>query len=114
MTRERAEALLLVLRAAFVRPEWDEATKALYISELTQLDDAEAADAAVRLLVRTVRFRPTIAEILTEYKTLARRNSEARADAHGLPLPDISEADRRRNLKQLATLRKRLEKGLEI
>jgi len=113
VTREQAEALLLVLRAAWVRPEWDEATKALYISELTRLDDDDAAEAAVRVLVQTSRFRPTIAEILTEYKTFARRNSEERTEARGLPLPEMTEDDRKRNLARITELRQRLEKGVE-
>jgi hypothetical protein len=78
-----AEAKLLVaaLAAAFPHPRVPEATVTLYCEQLARLDDADAARAAVEVLIANEERFPPVAVILREYRSARRRRRSAHAGA---------------------------------
>ena len=113
MTLQEAEGLVLALRAAFARPAWDEATKRIYVSEISRLSDVEAATEAVQNVIRHARFRPTLAEILDGYWPISRRRREERADRTGLSLPELTEEERAANAERLRSMTSGIGREIE-
>ncbi len=108
MTTHEADDLLLALRAAFATPHWDEATKDLYRSELQRLN-VESASTAIKAIIRSATWRPTIAEILTEYRAAERRRLDA---IPALGMPDLTSAERIENVRRIHELQQSI--GREI
>ena len=109
MTGREADDLLLVLRAAFATPHWDEATKDLYRGELQRLE-AEDASTAVTQLVRTCAFRPPVAAILNEYRVARRQRMNG---TPALPRPSLTEEERLENLRRIRELQETIGRSLD-
>jgi hypothetical protein len=88
MTPAEARAFVDRLIAAFPFPRRPQATIDLYVGELAELKDREAALASLTSIIRTGDRFPTVAAIRTEYQAQRRRRAHDRADTHGLPEPD--------------------------
>lgn len=92
MTGAQARVLVTALVAGFPFPRVPEATVVLYVEQFAKLADADAARAAVELLIANEERFPSFATVLREYRPQATRNADARARTHGLaeppPCPD--------------------------
>lgn len=112
MTRDAAERLVLALRAAFPRPAWDEATVVLYVGKIAKLDDEQAGNIAIDGLIDSATFRPSFAEVRREYLAALRTQTDERARTHGLPEPEVTEKERRANLKRLREMTEKIGREL--
>lgn len=108
MNDQDARALVMQLNAAFPSPAMSDATFELYVAEFARLADEQAAQETITILVRAVRWLPSIAEVLDTYKPKAQRNAEQRARERGL---EEAPADPE-NLARARELLDRLRRGL--
>lgn len=107
MTTAQARMFVTALAAAFPFPRVPDSTVALYIEQIAQLQDVDAAREAIRTLIANEDRFPTIALIGREYRPHAKRNADERARERGLnePPPDPDIARRARELRdRLSTI----------
>jgi hypothetical protein len=95
MTDAEAQALCLVLAAAFPHPAVPEMTLRLYRARLAELEDAAAARHAVDVAVENGSRFPAWSVLRTDYREEVRRRRDAQARLRGLPEPDSQEPDSR-------------------
>jgi hypothetical protein len=111
-----AEAKLLVaaLAAAFPHPRVPEATVTLYCEQLARLDDADAARAAVEVLIANEERFPPVAVILREYRSARRWRAQEQAAerARGRGLAESPPLDLAENACRARELLVRLEHGM--
>lgn len=74
MTAQEASVILAMLMAAYPNARVPDGTVAAYESFIVELERDRALE-AVRGIIRTSKFMPTIAEIVTAYDALVPRRS---------------------------------------
>lgn len=87
MTPQEAQMVVALLQAGYPAKPLPDSTVALYTRELEDFD-FDAAQEAVRLLVRSSKWLPSLSEILEETATIQESRAwEARAKDRALPAP---------------------------
>lgn len=108
MTESDCATLVGKLFAAFPQAKGTDATLVVYIEALKPLPRVGALRDAIDSLIRTERFIPSIAALREEYRRFADRHAPP-----GLPEPEISDEQRRENLRKIRELAEQVGREVE-
>lgn len=110
MTVEQADLLIREIHASYPSAKFSRENLARYRDVLVGFGSFEAAQAAVKAITETEEWFPSVAIVVREYKSAARRLAESRP---ALPGPEVTETERRENLKRLAALTSSIGRSFE-